>query len=142
MKYNINGFRDNPTLIVNNDYSFFNPKAGISFNKNKWKGYLSFAVANKEPNRDDFEASEIQQPKPERLYDWEAGAELVKMKWNVSANIYYMQYKDQLVLTGKINDVGAYTRTNIPESYRAGIELQGVYKFSKWVNAASQPVCF
>jgi iron complex outermembrane receptor protein len=137
VNYDINGFRDNPTLIVNNDYDFFNPKAGLSFNKNKWKGYLSFAVANKEPNRDDFEASEIQQPKPERLYDWEAGAELVKTKWNVSGNIYYMSYKDQLVLTGKINDVGAYTRTNIPESYRTGIELQGTYKFSKWVNATA-----
>ncbi|TMI61812.1 MAG: TonB-dependent receptor [Bacteroidetes bacterium] len=137
VNYDINGFRDNPTLIINNGYSFFNPKAGISFNKNKWKGYLSFAVANKEPNRDDFEASEIQQPKPEKLYDWEAGAEFVKLKWNISANIYYMSYKDQLVLSGKINDVGAYTRTNIPESYRKGIEIQGAYKFNKWINATA-----
>jgi len=137
VNYDINGFRNNPALVVNSDFSFFNPKAGISFNKNKWKGYFSFAVANKEPNRDDFEAGETQQPKPERLYDWEAGAEYVKLKWNVAANIYYMSYKDQLVLTGKINDVGAYTRTNIPQSYRAGIELQGAVKLSKKINASA-----
>ena len=137
VNYDINGFRDNPSLIINNDYNFFNPKAGISYNKNKWKGYFSFAVANKEPNRDDFEAGQSQQPKPERLYDWEAGAELVKLNWNVGANIYYMKYKDQLVLTGKINDVGAYTRTNIPESYRAGIELEGAVMFNKYVNASA-----
>jgi iron complex outermembrane receptor protein len=137
VNYDINGFRDNPSLIINNDYNFLNPKAGISYNKNKWKGYFSFAVANKEPNRDDFEAGQSQQPKPERLYDWEAGAELVKLKWNVEANIYYMRYKDQLVLTGKINDVGAYTRTNIPESYRAGIELQGSVTFNKYANATA-----
>ena len=53
----------------------------------------------------------------------------------MSVTLYYMNYKDQLVLTGKINDVGAYTRINIPESYRAGIELQTSYQFSKWMNA-------
>ncbi len=137
VNYNINGFRNNPGLIINNDFNFFNPKAGISFNKNKWNGYFSFAVAQKEPNRDDFEAGINQQPKPERLYDWEAGAELVKLKWNFAATVFYMKYKDQLVLNGKINDVGAYSRTNIPKSYRAGIELQGTIKFNSWINATS-----
>ena len=137
INYTINGFRDNPALIITNDYNFFNPKAGISYSKNKWKGYFSFAVANKEPNRDDFEAGITQQPKPERLYDWEAGAEIVKLKWNVAATLYYMKYKDQLVLTGKINDVGAYTRTNIPKSYRAGIEFLGSAKFNSWFNATA-----
>ncbi|HEY6063791.1 MAG TPA: TonB-dependent receptor, partial [Chitinophagaceae bacterium] len=56
VKYNINGFRDNPTLLVKDKFDFFNPKAGISYVKNGWKGYLSFSIANKEPNRDDFEA--------------------------------------------------------------------------------------
>ena len=69
-----------------------------------------------------------QQPKPERLYDFELGIEKTKNNYNWSATLYYMNYKDQLVLTGKINDVGAYTRTNIPKSYRMGIELQGSYK--------------
>ena len=67
----------------------------------------------------------------------EAGAELVKLKWNIAATFYYMKYKDQLVLTGKINDVGAYTRTNIPKSYRAGVEILGTAKFNSWFNATA-----
>ena len=137
VKYETEGFRDNPGLAVNSRFNFFNPKAGISYNKNGWKGYASFAIANKEPNRDDFEAGAAQQPKPERLNDVEIGIEKAKSKYNWSATLYYMNYKDQLVLTGKINDVGAYTRTNIPESYRAGIELQGGIKFNSWVNATA-----
>lgn len=137
VNYTINGFRNNPALVIDNHFNFFNPKTGISYAKKNWKGYFSYAVAHKEPNRDDFEAELYQQPKSESLYDWEAGAELVKLKWNVSATFYYMKYKDQLVLTGKINDVGAYTRTNIPKSYRAGIEILGSFKFNSWFNATA-----
>ena len=134
VRYTIEGFRDNPSLYVNNEFDFFNPKAGVSYTKNGWRGFLSYAVANKEPNRDDFEAGAMQQPQPERLHDIEAGIEKNSKKYNWSAALYYMNYKDQLVLTGKINDVGAYTRTNIPKSYRAGIELQGAYIFKPWMN--------
>jgi iron complex outermembrane receptor protein len=137
VRYTIEGFRDNPSLFVNNEFDFFNPKAGISYSRNGWKGYLSYAVANKEPNRDDFEAGTLQQPQPERLHDIEAGIEKNSKKFNWSATLYYMNYKDQLVLTGKINDVGAYTRTNIPESYRAGIELQGGYVLNAWLNTTA-----
>jgi iron complex outermembrane receptor protein len=136
VRYNINGFQDNPLLLVENKYDFLNPKAGISYNKNDWKYYLSYSIANKEPNRDDFEAGINQQPKPERLHDIELGVEKNKKLYNWSATLYYMRYKDQLVLTGKINDVGAYTRINIPKSYRAGIELQGSAKFNTWLNAS------
>lgn len=131
--YNIDGFRDNPDLMVRNRYDFFNPKAGISYIRNGWKGYTSFGIANKEPNRDDFEAGAAQQPLPERLYDWEAGLERSAKNYSWSAVFYYMSYKNQLVLTGKINDVGAYTRTNIAKSYRAGIELEGQWQVTaKW----------
>ena len=136
VKYNIDGFRNNPTIFVKNKYDFLNPKAGISYNKNGWKYYLSYSIANKEPNRDDFEAGANQQPKPERLHDIELSVEKNKTTYSWSATLYYMRYKDQLVLTGKINDVGAYTRTNIPKSYRAGIELQGSEKFNSWLNAS------
>ncbi|NOT52269.1 MAG: TonB-dependent receptor [Chitinophagaceae bacterium] len=136
INYDINGFRNNPSLIINNEFDFFNPKAGISYAKNGWKGYASFGIANKEPNRDDFEAGTAQQPKPERLYNTELGIEQTKNNYNWGATLYYMNYKDQLVLTGKINDVGAYTRTNMLESYRAGIEMQGGYRFKKWFNAS------
>lgn len=137
VKYNINGFRNNPAMLVRNKFDFFNPKAGISYSKNGWKNYLSFSIANKEPNRDDFEAGVNQQPKPERLYDTELGVERIRKNYSWSATLYYMNYKDQLVLTGQINDVGAYTRTNIPKSYRAGIEMQGSYKFNAWMNASA-----
>lgn len=135
VKYNIGGFRDNPSLKTNNRYNFFNPKAGISYTNKGWKGYLSYSIANKEPNRDDFEAGTNQQPKAERLNDIELGIEKITNQFNWAATLYFMNYKNQLVLTGKINDVGAYTRTNIARSYRAGIELQGGIKFNTWLNA-------
>ncbi len=136
VKYDIGGFRDNPYLQVNNRYHFFNPKAGVVYKKNAWRAYLSYSIAHKEPNRDDFEAGTTQRPAPERLYDTELGIEQLKNLFNWSATFYYMRYRNQLVLTGKINDVGAYTRNNIPDSYRAGIELQAAVRFNKWFNAS------
>ncbi len=134
IKYSINGFRDNPAIVIKNNYTFLNPKLGITYNKNNWQAYASYALAQHEPNRDDYEAGNNQQPKPELLNDFEAGIEKKKNNYSFGANLYFMQYKDQLIVTGKINDVGAYTRTNIPKSYRAGIELQGKYIARKWLN--------
>lgn len=133
VKYDLYGFRNNPGLIIKNKYNFFNPKFGLSFQKNNWSGYLSYSRGQKEPNRDDFEAGLEQQPKPEKLNDLELGIEKKNSKYSIGITGYYMHYKDQLVLTGKINDVGAYTRTNIPKSYRAGIELVAAAKFSSWL---------
>jgi len=135
--YHIFGFEDNPDLIVKRTFNFVNPKAGISYKRNGWNAYFSYALANKEPNRDDYEANEIEQPKPERLHDFELGVHKKNAKFSFGANAYYMLYKDQLVLTGKLNDVGEATRMNVPNSYRAGIELQGAYIFAKWLNAAA-----
>ena len=134
IKYKINGFEDHPEINIRKNYSFFNPKAGVSFNKNNYQAYLSFSVAAKEPNRDDFEAGIKQIPKPELLYDLEFGLEKKNELFNYGATFYYMFYHNQLVNTGKINDVGAYTRTNAPESFRAGVELQADAKLSKWIN--------
>lgn len=136
VSYTINGFRNNPDLAVAQSYRFFNPKAGVTYTAGAWTAFASYAVGNKEPNRDDFEASVNELPKPERLHDWEAG---VERKWRtatVGATFYFMKYNDQLVLTGKINDVGAYTRTNIGDSYRAGIELQGGAAVTSWLRAS------
>jgi iron complex outermembrane recepter protein len=132
--YKIDGFDDHPDLHIEKNYSFFNPKAGISFNKNNYQAYLSFSVAAKEPNRDDFEAGVNQIPKPEILYDSELGLEKKHTSFNYGATFYYMYYHNQLVNTGKINDVGAYTRTNAPQSYRAGVELQAHAMVAKWLN--------
>jgi iron complex outermembrane receptor protein len=134
--YNINGFRDHPALLVKNNFNFFNPKAGISYSKDGWKGYFSYSIGQHEPNRDDFEANPNEQPKPERLHDFEWGVEKNKSGYSWTAGLFYMLYKDQLVLTGKINDVGAYTRTNIPHSYRAGIELTGSAHLQPWFTIA------
>lgn len=137
VQYDLNGFRNNPGVAVQNRYHFFNPKAGLSYSKNNWLAYASYSIGNKEPNRDDFEAGLHQQPKREQLHDIELGIERKSAKWNWSAGLYYMKYKDQLVLTGMINDVGAYTRTNIPDSYRMGIELQGSAMIRSWLSASA-----
>ncbi len=136
INYSINGFRDNPTIDVNNTYNFVNPKIGFTYNKNNWQWYVSYARAAKEPNRNDFEVAQNEQPKAEQLNDFEMGIEKKKMNYNYGATLYYMQYKNQLVLTGKVNDVGAYTRTNIPTSYRFGIELQGGFAIHKKLSIA------
>jgi iron complex outermembrane recepter protein len=136
--YHINGFDDNPGLYIHKDFNFFNPKAGLSYTGNRgWNGFLSLGMAGHEPNRDDFEASEQQQPKAEHLLDLEANIGQKGRRFNWNATVYYMRYRDQLVLTGKINDVGEYTRTNIPISYREGIELQGGVKATGWFSASA-----
>jgi iron complex outermembrane receptor protein len=134
--YNLNGFRDNPSLLIHNTYNFFSPKAGVTYNTRGTRMYASYSFAPKEPNRDDFEAGIAQQPRPEKMHDIEAGVErkLSHISW--STNFYYMKYRDQLVPTGKINDVGAYTRVNIPDSYRYGLEAQANSDITKWLNAA------
>ena len=137
VNYTINGFRDNPSLFINNKYNFLNPKAGLTYTFKTWQAFLSYAMASKEPNRDDFEAGAALQPKAEKLQDIELGIERKNRALTYSANFYFMQYKDQLVLTGKINDVGAYTRTNIAASYRAGVELQTNFIITKKLNIAA-----
>ncbi len=137
INYRIHGFRDNPGIEIDKNYAFVNPKIGVTYTNKSWKGYLSYAMAAKEPNRDDFEAGATQLPRPEKLHDLEMGFEKNSATYAVGINFFYMYYQNQLVLTGKINDVGAYTRTNIPVSYRTGIELQGKVVFNKWMNLAA-----
>jgi iron complex outermembrane receptor protein len=137
IKHHIEGFENNPGLFIDQAYNFFNPKAGISYHVNNLLAYASYSIAHKEPNRDDFEASAQQLPRPEKLHDIEAGIEDKNAKRSWSAVVYYMRYKDQLVLSGKINDVGAYTRTNIDKSYRIGLELQGSVVINSWLQAVA-----
>ena len=108
-------------FIVDEDYSFFNPKAGLSYKiDSENQLYASFARANREPNRTDFENGA---PRPERLDDWELGWRYNTGRVSLNVNGYYMDYRDQLVLTGALDDVGAPIRANSGESYRAGIEI-------------------
>ena len=141
VNYQIDGFDDNPLINVSQLYNFFNPKAGITYTHYDWQAYLSYSVASHEPNRDDFEAGINEQPKPETLHDFELAVEKKDPGYSWGATAFYMLYHDQLVLTGKINDVGSYTRTNIPDSYRLGLELQGSMKFNSWFSAAANFSC-
>ena len=133
--HSMTGFEGNADLHIGRSFDFINPKAGITYYNNGTQIFLSYALGQKEPNRDDFQASLLQQPSAEKLNDFELGIEKKNNNYHVGATVYYMLYKDQLVLTGKINDVGSYTRTNVPNSYRLGIELQSGYIFTKWLNA-------
>ena len=135
--YHINGFEDNPSLYISRQYLFFNPKAGISYSKGSWQAGLSYAQSNHEPNRGDFEASQQQQPRAETLHDIELNLEQKNHRYSWSITGYYMIYRNQLVLNGKINDVGEYTRINIPDSYRLGAELQGSVQLTDWLSAGA-----
>ncbi|MDQ6888995.1 MAG: TonB-dependent receptor plug domain-containing protein [Bacteroidota bacterium] len=136
VNYHIAGFESNPQINIKKEYAFFNPKIGLSFNKKNFQSYVSYSVGSKEPNRDDFEAGANQQPMPEILQDMELGIENKGKTVSYGVTLYYMSYHNQLVNTGKINDVGAYTRTNAAHSYRMGAELQTAIKFADWVNVS------
>ncbi|WP_256010725.1 TonB-dependent receptor [Desertivirga xinjiangensis] len=112
---------------LNNFHEFFNPKVGVSYQPGKSSSiYASLAVANKEPNRDDYiNAIAGEQPKSENLKNVEAGYRFNSSKVRAGLNLYGMFYKDQLVLTGKINDVGEYIRLNAANSSRLGVEFDG-----------------
>ncbi len=118
VSYRANGKETGP---VDETYNFFNPKAGITLDLDGNNNfYFSYAVANREPNRNDFENGN---PRPERLDDFELGWRFVTPDVQLNANLYYMDYNDQLVLTGELNDVGAPLRENIGDSYRFGVEI-------------------
>lgn len=119
------------TGLVDDNFNFFNPKAGLNFEINQKNTlYFSYARANREPNRTDYEGGSV---KPEKLNDFELGWRFNSEKFQLNANFYYMKYKDQLVLTGELNDVGSPLRANSGDSYRAGIEVDATLQLSeKW----------
>ncbi|RAI94925.1 TonB-dependent receptor [Algoriphagus yeomjeoni] len=134
INYTFFGVNDDQRIVDGNEtYTFFNPKFGLSYERSNGQvWYASYAVANREPKRSDFTDNPITEiPRPERLNNIEAGVRAQKGKFNYNANFYLMDYQDQLILTGQINDVGAYIRENVANSYRAGIELSGGYQVSK-----------
>ncbi|WP_367772252.1 TonB-dependent receptor [Flavobacterium sp. WC2421] len=113
---------DSPeTGVVNDNFNFFNPKAGLNFEINDNNQlYASYARANREPNRTDYENGS---PRPEKLNDFELGLRHSTAKVKLNANVYYMAYKDQLILTGQLDDVGSPIRKNSGDSYRLGVEV-------------------
>lgn len=127
INYRITGIDDDGRDITQeHNFLFFNPKAGINYKlATDQKIYAFFGIARREPNRDNFVDANpaLPAPKHESLYNGELGYEISGKIMSAGANIYLMQYKDQLILTGAINDVGAPVMVNVPDSYRAGIEL-------------------
>jgi iron complex outermembrane receptor protein len=111
---------------VNDTFRFFNPKVGLNYQLNSKNAFYTFAgIANKEPRRDDYENGST---KSERLFDLELGWKYTTKKTVVNANAFYMRYKNQLVLTGALNDVGSPIFTNSGSSYRLGLELESTLK--------------
>lgn len=133
MQYRNVGYQANgaETGLVNDKFNFFNPKAGVTFVLNeKQNFYFSYSKANREPNRNDYENGN---PKPEKLDDYELGWRFSTEKAKLNVNGYFMKYKDQLVLTGELNDVGAPVRANSGDSYRLGLEVDATFKLTnKW----------
>jgi len=116
-------------FIIDENYSFFNPKAGLTLTLNEEnKIYASYARANREPSRTDFENGN---PVPETLNDFELGYRFTKERARVFANLYFMDYRDQLVLTGAIDDVGAPIRQNSGSSYRLGLEVEAGFQLGR-----------
>lgn len=126
-------------INVDETYNFFNPRLGLSYNINTQHNlYASVAVAQKEPTRSDFTdrymfAADQTIPKSEQLIDYEFGYKYTAKKLALGVNLYYMDYKDQLVPTGMVNDGSDALNINVPDSYRRGIELTAQWNTTKWL---------
>ncbi len=131
--YDFLGFDNDLSNVKQNaNLSFFNPKFGLTYKLDNHRFYGSWARANREPNRDDFtESTPSTRPKAERLDNIEIGWNGRFEKLSLSANYYLMNYTDQLILTGQVNDVGSYTRQNVDKSYRTGVEIVADYQFNQ-----------
>jgi iron complex outermembrane receptor protein len=126
----VNYKADSPeTGLVNDTFLFFNPKAGLSYDFNASNtGYFSYAKAQREPNRTDYEGGNA---RPEKMDDLELGWRYASKRLKLNTNIYYMSYKDQLILTGNLDNVGNPIRSNSEKSYRLGLEIDATLAISK-----------
>jgi len=128
VNYKANGLGAN---LVNDTFHFFNPKAGLNYTiDTKNSLYVSYARANREPNRTDYEGGTV---KPEKLNDYELGWRYASTKVKLNTNVYYMAYKDQLILTGNLDGVGNPIRSNSEKSYRLGLEVDATIALSEQV---------
>lgn len=139
--YTIDGGSDNydwntggpMALDIDRRWDFFNPKVGINYRQGSHRAFASWSVAHKEPVRDNFtDGDPSHRPEAERLFDYELGYVFDSRLVSVGANLYFMDYKDQLVVTGQLSDTGNPLSVNTPDSYRMGIELQGSLRPCKW----------
>ncbi len=138
INYKIGGIDDDLRNVgQNHEFNFFNPKLGLFYKPGvNQEAYLSYGRANREPNRDNFVDADPtgKQPTFETLNDFELGYTYRTSNLMLGTNLYYMHYNNQLIMTGKINDVGTAIMTNVDKSYREGIELMAGIKFLKNFN--------
>jgi len=129
VNYETDGLLDDQSRFLNDDdFNFFNPKAGLTYELNPFNQfYFSYARAHREPSRNDYENGD---PEPEELNDFELGWRHNTANFQVNTNLYYMDYQNQLVLTGGIDDVGAFIRQNSGNSYRLGLEIDATVVLS------------
>ncbi|GHV69374.1 TonB-dependent receptor [Bacteroidia bacterium] len=135
--YSIKGSDDvaGEHVDIKKSWNFFNPKVGINYIRQGHTAFASFSVANREPNRDNFtEAAQTEHPTYETLHDYEAGYRFQNTFFHLGANVYYMDYNNQLILSGKLSEIGEALTTNIKDSYRTGIELTGGVSLTSWLN--------
>ena len=121
--------------VLDEKYDFFNPKFGFNYEINtNNKVYISYAIAHKEPVRNNYEAwnAGSEKPKAERLNDLELGYKYQSSKFSAGANFYYMNYKNQFVLTGELNSIGEAVTRNLEKTYRMGVELEAAWKPVSW----------
>ncbi len=134
--YTIKGSDDKAgdQLRVAKHWDFFNPKAGLNFSRGAHTAFASFSVAHREPNRDNFtEAGPLERPESERMFDYEAGYGLTLPRLRAGMNLYWMDYHNQLILTGKISEIGEALTSNIKDSYRMGIEMTLGVTLASWL---------
>ena len=136
VSYKTNGLNsDRVEFVTDAKFSFFNPKVGLTYKHCDFNSfYASYARANREPNRDDFEAGVTEN---ETLNDIELGWRYNSNKVSVNTNLYYMFYQNQLVLTGELDDVGSPIRATSGKSYRLGLEVDAKIQFSKMLNTST-----
>ena len=138
VNYRIDGTNDDDdaqTVInLNETFHFFNPKAGITYQDHGHQVYFNFAIANREPARNNYtESGMADKPKSERLFDYELGYQYQHERFALGANLYYMDYRDQLVTSGVVSSTGSMLTLNVDRSYRAGIELTALVDIQKWL---------
>ncbi len=130
--------KDFVSLDWDNVYHFFNPKAGLTLNSSFGQFYASVAVGGKEPGRSDIKESVKAQRasdiKPERMTDFEVGYRFGSEKLSLSANLYFMEYKDQLVPTGRLSETGYVIKENVDKSFRRGVELSASWRPAKMIS--------
>ncbi len=128
--YNLNG-----AYIIHDDFDFFNPKFGFSFNVDRHNEiYVSYAISHREPTRNDYQDNGVTNLKAESLRDLEFGYKYQSKTFSAGVNFYYMNYRNQYVLTGKLNDIGEMiaSNDNSGKSYREGIEIEAAWKPANW----------